>query len=160
MPPVNEFEARGEQKHRLLEELGYAAASEQLVRDTAMAACARIPAWQPRERIRALARFVASLPYYREPLEDFPRAAEVLRRGGDCDDQAMLLVALAWAIKLPARVLPQHVDENGAAGHYVAVLGYPEAESPEGTASTRWLRCETILPDSRTQGVTPWPMTR
>lgn len=155
--PQNEFEARPEQKHRLLEELGYAAASEPLVRDTAFALAQPWPAWQPERRIAALARFVASLPYYREPLEDFPRAAEVLRRGGDCDDHTMLMVALAWALKLPARVLPQHVDGGGSAGHYVAIVGSPEAESPHGDKSTRWARVETILPGSRHEGVTPWP---
>lgn len=155
--PRNEFEARPEQKHRLLEELGYSAASEPLVRDTAFALARLHPAWQPRQRIASLARFVAGLPYFREPLEDFPRAVEVLRRGGDCDDHTMLMVALAWAIKLPARVLPQAVDELGGAGHYVSIVGEPEAEHPHGTLGTKWWRVETILPDSKVQGMSPWP---
>lgn len=69
-------------KTRLLTELGLSAAEEPLLRETAFALVRGIPPSEHRERLRRIQRFVASLPYYREPIEDFPSVTEVLRRGG------------------------------------------------------------------------------
>lgn len=140
-------------KTRLLTELGLSAAEEPLLRETAFALVRGIPPSEHRERLRRIQRFVASLPYYREPIEDFPSVTEVLRRGGDCDDQALLSVALCWALRYPARAWPARIlPDGGWAGHYQIRAGYPEAQSAEGDPGTAWLTWETTLPDSRQSG--------
>lgn len=140
------------QKSALLTELGLAAAEDPLVRETAFALVRGLAPWQHTERLRRIHRFVASLPYYREPVEDFPGVAEVLRRGGDCDDQALLSVALCWALRYPARAWPARVSSDGWPGHYQLRAGIPESEDPDGDSRTDWMTWETTLPSSRTDG--------
>lgn len=140
-------------KAELLTELGLAAADEPLVRDTAMALVRGLERWQHVDRLHRIQRFVAALPYYREPTEDFGTAAEILRRGGDCDDQALISVALCWALRYPAMAWPLLGDGDGWPGHFQTHAGYPEAESPEGADRTTWLPpWETTLSSSRNDG--------
>lgn len=149
----HEFVVRSpREKSALLTELGLAAAEEPIVRETIFALFRGLSSWQHLERLRRIQRFVAGLPYVREPIEDFPAVAEVLRRGGDCDDQALLGVALCWAARYPAMAWPARPGPEGWAGHYQVRCGWPEAEEPEGDQSTTWLVWETTLPSSRALG--------
>lgn len=140
------------QKSELLTELGLAGAAEPIARETMFALMRGLAPWEHVERLRRVQRFVASLPYFREPVEDFPSVTEILRRGGDCDDQALLAVALCWAARYPARAWPARIGSEGWAGHYQLRAGYPEAEAPEGDDRTEWLTWETTLPSSRALG--------
>lgn len=96
------------------------------------------------ERLRRLHAWVRSaVDYHREPIEMFHPAGHVARYGGDCDDLVILLGALAWSLKYPFRIEP--IGNPDGPRHYSIRLGYPESETPDGTADTRWLWAEASV---------------
>lgn len=134
----------GESKTRLIWELGLDGASHPLVRATATGLVRGAPRFDHIERVTRLHRFVRdSVPYHREPIEMLHPAAFVLMNGGDCDDHAILMVALAWAVKYPA-IVEAINPENPS--HYTMRVGTPPAETPFGDARTRWWSVETTVP--------------
>lgn len=135
--------AGGHQKTDLLKQRAFNGALSPTVREAAVRLVRGVPASDHLERLTRLHRFVSAHNYVREPIERFQTPAETLRVGvGDCDDLVALLIALAWSLKYPGRVVPQH--DAAAPGHYTAFVGYPEAETPEGTGQDlHWVAAET-----------------
>jgi transglutaminase-like putative cysteine protease len=78
-------------------------------------------------------RYVADI----ENVETLQTPIQTLKVGcGDCDDKATLLAALAGAIGFPARFCAIGVE--GQEFSHVMM---------QGLLGTRWVNCETILPD-------------
>lgn len=134
----------GIDKTDLAYELAYRGALDAAVRQTAVAIVKGLPRDAHRDRIERLHRFVRdSVPYHRESIETFQPAIVTLTDGGDCDDHAILLSALAWSIRYPFVIEP--VGEPADPDHYSTKLGYPPGDSPHGDARTTWLQCETTI---------------
>lgn len=79
------------------------------IRDVARRVIVAANARRPLEQLHALFRFVSDrVPFIRDPHDvELLQAPWVTlrRRGGDCDDKAILLAALIQAARLPFRVL-------------------------------------------------------
>lgn len=134
----------GYAKTQLLWEMAVDGATHPLVRDVATSIVRTAPRFDHVERVKRLHRFVRdSVPYHREPIEMLHPAAFVLMNGGDCDDHAILMGALAWAVKYPFIVEALN-PENPS--HYTMRVGTPPAETPYGNAKTEWWPAETTVP--------------
>lgn len=133
----------GYQKTDLLAERAITGALCPAVREAAVRLVRGVPESDHIERLTRLHRFVKNHTYVREAIERFQSAGETLRVGaGDCDDLAVLLASLAWSLKYPHRITPQH--DPAAPGHYTLSLGYPETADPHGAGESRhWLAAET-----------------
>jgi len=132
-----------ERKTAFLNELAVKHATDMLIREIATELVRGEP--RDRERLTRLHRFVRdSVAYYREPVEMIQEPATTLEHGGDCDDHALLLCALAWALKYPFYVEPYPNAESP--DHYTVQLGYPCSEQPHGDRHTRWNSYETTIP--------------
>jgi len=134
----------GPQKTAFLREWAIAHSTDPLVRQTAVLLVNRAGRDDHLERLRRLHAFVRdSVPYHRESVEMFQHPSLTLRQGGDCDDHAALLFALAWSLRYPFHL--QAIGHPEGPAHYTGFLGWPPGESPYGDAGTRWLPAETTI---------------
>lgn len=77
---------------------------------------------EPEEVAPAIHAFVRDrVPYLGEATETFQASSDTLRYGGDCDDSARVILALARSIALPAR-LNARQGTGGNQGHAFAEL--------------------------------------
>ena len=72
------------------------------------------------DQLAALSTWLESLPYRREPSEIIRNPLQTAKNGGDCDDFAVLAIAAATAIGLPARA--QVVATSGGEGFHIRTL--------------------------------------
>lgn len=150
----------GFQKTDLLTARALEGALDPHVREVAVRLVRNVAASNHVEKLGRLHRFARSHSYVREPIERFAAPRDTMRTGaGDCDDLVILLGALAWSLKYPFRVVPQHDPANP--GHYTAMVGWPEASAPHGDADTRqWLAAEStpIGPDYQLLPLGDYPL--
>lgn len=139
-----EFVADGFEKTRIIEAMGEVGALDPMIRDTAVELVRTAGKGDHIERLKRIHRFVRdSVPYHREPIEMLHPAGLVLTDGGDCDDHAILIRALAWALKYPSIVEPY--GNPAAPIHYTMRIGFPESETIHGDPDTIWIPCETTI---------------
>jgi transglutaminase-like putative cysteine protease len=81
-----------------------------------------------RAAARRICAFVGDRPYRREPGEIFRHPEHVARWGGDCDDLALLCVAMLRSVGLPAR-FAYAFTPNGSANHVWVQFRAPAASS-------------------------------
>jgi hypothetical protein len=138
------FTMSGPEKTQFLRSLVYSGALEQLVRQTAVDLVRTAPRDDHWERLARLHRFVRdAVPYHREPVETFQAATVTLEQGGDCDDHALLLCSLAWALRYPFIIDPIGDPEDPV--HYTCQIGQPPDDHPTGGLTTRWASYETTI---------------
>lgn len=134
----------GPEKTAFLRSLVYSGATEPVVRQVAVDLVRTLPRDDHWQRLERLHRFVRdSVPYHREPLEMFHAPTITISQGGDCDDHALLLCSLAWALRYPFRIHFLGTAEDPS--HYTCELGQPPSDDPEGDPGTRWAWFETIV---------------
>lgn len=138
------FTMSGQEKTAFLNALVLSGALEPMVRQTAVDLVRSAPRDDHWERLRRLHAFVRDVvPYHREPIETFQGPTMTLTQGGDCDDHALLLCSLAWALRYPFIV--EEIGEPDDPVHYTCRLGAPPDDSPTGGPSTRWASYETTV---------------
>lgn len=76
--------------------------------------------------------FCESRPYFREPGEVVANPIETARRGGDCDDLVVLLLAGYYAMGVENAQAQILADEKGNGYHIRALCPYPLVGKPEG----------------------------
>ena len=134
----------GISKTRLLREYALRGSLNPMIRDIAVELVRSARRDDHPERLARLHRFVRdSVPYHREPVEMFHHPVVTVQNGGDCDDHASLLCALAWSLRYPW--LLEAVGKEDDPDHYTTQLGWPPNDAMSGDAQTRWRSYETTV---------------
>ena len=95
--------------------------------------------------------FVAKLPYRREEGEIFREPSKTLTLGGDCDDLALLCVAMMRAVGIPAKFVFAF-NSAGAAYHVWIAFRSPASSTvwidfdPVKTSEVQWMTGNTDPP--------------
>lgn len=84
------------------------------------------------DQVCAWEDFCESRPYFREPGEVIANPLETAKRGGDCDDLVVLLLAGYYAMGVEHAKAQIAMDNKGNGYHIRALCPYPLVGPPEG----------------------------
>ncbi len=133
------------------------AAQEDAVQKLALSVCSPANS-SPLQCVQEIERFASQVRYRGEPKDRLRHPLETAEKGGDCDDQALLVGALLIAIGIPFE--PEIVaDDQCVAFHVRAVAGLPPFRPTVGYAidSVKWSEqvwnSPPIIPENRR---VPW----
>ena len=84
------------------------------------------------DQVAAWEEFCEGLPYFREPGEVIANPMETAKRGGDCDDLTVLLLAGYYCLGIEEAKAQILADDKGNGYHIRALCPIPLVGKPEG----------------------------